>query len=208
MKIITNIKRNKNKKNRFSIFVNENYFCSISENILKKNNIIIGMKVNDLDIEKINFEDNTFKAKEYALNLLSYRSRSCQEINNKLNEKNFKIEVINHVIDELKFKKLLNDYEFAKMLTRHNLRNKKLGPISARNELFKKGIDEPTINLIISDIYTNVMKKKIIKEIFDKKNKNNKNMNKKELNKIINHIRRKGFNWEDIQPVVINYLEI
>ena len=41
MKVITNIIINKNNKNRLSIFVDENYFFSVSENILK-NNIIVG----------------------------------------------------------------------------------------------------------------------------------------------------------------------
>lgn len=208
MKVITNIIRNKNNKNRLSIFVDENYFFSVSENILKKNNIIVGMEIKDLDVDKINFEDNISKAKEYALNLLSYRSRSCYEINDKLIKKKFNNDVVSHVINDLKNIKLLDDYEFAKILTTHNLRYKKLGPLSARNELFKKGIDQSIINLIISETYDNQMKQKIIKEIFDKKNRTNTKMDKKKLNKIINFIRRKGFNWEDIKPVVINYLEV
>ena len=72
----------------------------------------------------------------------------------------------------------------------------------------KKGIDQSIINLIISETYDNQMKQKIIKEIFDKKNRTNTKMDKKKLNKIINFIRKKGFNWEDIKPVVINYLEV
>ena len=101
MKVITNIIRNKNNKNRLSIFVDENYFFSVSENILKKNNIIVGMEIKDLDVDKINFEDNISKAKEYALNLLSYRSRSCYEINDKLIKKNFNNDVVSHVINDL-----------------------------------------------------------------------------------------------------------
>jgi len=207
MKIVTNIKRNKNN-NRVSIFLDEIYFLSVSEYVLNKNNISIGMKINDFDIDKINFENNLSKAKECVLNLLAIRARSSSEIKNKLIKKKFSNEVIFNVIEHLKKNKLLDDYEFAKMFANHNLKNKKLGPLAAKNELFKKGIDQSTIEIVVSKIYDNKTKYNIIREIFEKKNKINKKMDKKELNKIINYIRRKGFNWEDIQPVVVKYFEV
>ena len=207
MKIVTNIKRNKNN-NRVSIFLDEIYFLSVSEYVLNKNNISIGMKINDFDIDKINFENNLSKAKECALNLLAIRARSSSEIKNKLIKKKFSNELIFNVIEHLKKNKLLDDYEFAKMFANHNLKNKKLGPLAAKNELFKKGIDQSTIEIVVSKIYDNKTKYNIIREIFEKKNKINTKMDKKELNKIINYIRRKGFNWEDIQPVVVKYFEI
>ena len=54
MKVITNIIRNKNNKNRLSIFVDENYFF-LFRKIFKKNNIIVGMEIKDLDVDKDQF---------------------------------------------------------------------------------------------------------------------------------------------------------
>ena len=39
------------------------------------------------------------------------------------------------------------------------------------------------------------------------KTKKPKKYSEKELNKIINYVRRRGYNWEDIQPVIVDFYE-
>jgi len=207
MQKITDIKINKSNIKRSSVYIDNAFSFSVSKYVLNKNSISVGLNINDLDIKNLIFEDNFLKAKESAINLLSFRARSSKEIIDKLIKKKFSDAIISKVIDDLIQNKFLDDNEFARMYASDKIRNKKLGPISLQNELFKKGIRKSIIDSIIKEFYNNETKKNLIKDIFYKKSNYQSKLDKKELNKIINYIRRRGYNWEDIQPIVVGFYE-
>jgi len=207
MQKITDIKINKNNIKRSSVFIDNSFSFIVSKYVLNKNRIKIGLNINDLDIKNLIFEDNFFNAKKIALNLLAFKGRSSKEIIDRLVKKEFSNEIISNIIDDLIKNKFLNDYEFARVYALDKIRNKKLGPLLLKNELFKKGISKSIIDSIIKEFYDNETKKKLITDIFNKKTNYQIKLDKKELNKIINYVRRRGYNWEDIQPVIVDFYE-
>ena len=207
MQKITDIKINKNNIKRSSVYIDNAFSFSASKYVLNKNSISIGLNINDFEIKNLIFEDNFFKAKEIALNLLSFRARASKEIIDRLIKKEFSDEIISNVIDDLIQNKFLDDNEFARIYASNKIRYKKLGPILLQNELFKKGIRKSIIDSIIKEFYDNETKKRLITDIFNKKSNHQSKLDKKELNKIINYVRRKGYNWEDIQPIIVDFYE-
>jgi len=67
------------------------------------------------EINKKTLEQNTKKAQSYSLRLLAIRLRTEKEIKNKLEDKSFSKETIEHLVSKLKEVKLLNDEIFTKL---------------------------------------------------------------------------------------------
>ncbi len=88
------------------------------------------------------------KAKNYSYRLLSYRSRSCKEIRERLKRKKFSKKIVDRTIKELKELNYLNDREFSSTWVDIRLSAHPCGRRLVEQELRKKGIDEGIIEEI------------------------------------------------------------
>ncbi|SVB94366.1 uncharacterized protein METZ01_LOCUS247220, partial [marine metagenome] len=68
------------------------------------------------------------EARDSANRLLGFRMRSVFEMKRRLKEKDFDQEEIDHTIQNLINKNLLNDEEFGRAFVKEKVRNKKIGP--------------------------------------------------------------------------------
>jgi len=82
------------------------------------------------------------KAKSYALRLLAIRPRSIKEIKDKLALKNFPLEDIDAVVNELSSKNYLNDLEFAQAFLRDRIANNPKGVALLKRELRRRGVED------------------------------------------------------------------
>ena len=90
-------------------------------------------------------KDKVRKARDYALNLLTYRPRSCQEIRNKLKGRDYDEKVVEEVINRLRELDLLDDTRFAYSWAESRLLNKPMGRRLLEQELRRKGIGKEII---------------------------------------------------------------
>ncbi|MCK4261812.1 RecX family transcriptional regulator, partial [bacterium] len=111
---ITAIERQKHRPRRRSLFIDGNFVCGVDEEIVLKLNLEVGQEVNQEEISRIIFKEETRKAKEYALNLLSFRPRSSKEVRDRLKRKDYDEKVIEEAVENLGRIGLLNDEEFAR----------------------------------------------------------------------------------------------
>ena len=136
--------------------------------------------------------------------LLSYRQRSKKELKDTFVSKGYNIENVLNVIDELEQRKYINDALFTKMMATHLIREKKLGRYLVEQKLFQHGIDSSLMNPIITSLYKKYPESKTIKEILNKRNISKKDSLKNKI-KTISHLKRKGFQFEDINIVIEAY---
>ena len=136
-----------------------------------------------------------------ALHLLKYRARSCRELNNRLQQKNFSNSKINEVIDYLIELGYLDDEGFASLFASDKIKQYGVGPIYLHSELSKHNIPDEQINNAIQRGYKNFPLDELIINHINKRNKilNSKNIFVKKR-KIIQFLQRKGFIWEQISP--------
>ncbi len=87
-----------------------------------------------------------------ALNLLSYRARSTQELREKLEEKGFEPSEIKKTIDRLTGAGYLNDEDFARERAGSRLRNKNWGTVKIAFELKTKGISPDIITRVLDEV--------------------------------------------------------
>jgi regulatory protein len=98
-------------------------------------------------------DDERQKAKDFALNYLSYRSRSCKEVYDRLRRKGYDEEVIKQVVDYLIDLKYLDDRKFACDWSSFLIDRKMAGRKLIRHELYRRGIAEDIIEETIRRIY-------------------------------------------------------
>ena len=189
------------------------YFHAVLDNgdeyILHGNSIIqYNIKENQLVENKVIQKALDYSEKESIkhkiIMLLSYRKRSKKELKDVFVSKGYKIENILNVIDELEQRKYINDILFARMMASHLIKEKKLGRYLVEQKLSWHEIDATVIDPIISSLYKKYPESKTIKEILNKKNISNENSLKNKI-KLINHLKRKGFHFEDINNVLEAY---
>jgi len=138
---INRIEKQKNKKNRYSLFSQKEFILGISEEVLIKFNLRAGQKLSKQNIEKIKENELYVTLRDQAFRFLARRPHSRRELKEKLLRKGYSSEATLSVLRELQEKKYINDTEFAKLLIKDEIRLKKNGPILIKNKLLLKGIE-------------------------------------------------------------------
>jgi len=127
MKKITKIEQQKKNKSRYSIFINEEYSFSVSEDAVVKYSLAKNMELDDDFLEDILKAEEQNKANSYGLKLLSYRGRSEKEIRDKMREKGYELEIVEKTTEFLKEYDYINDSVFAENFIKDRINIKKLG---------------------------------------------------------------------------------
>jgi regulatory protein len=145
MAVISKITIQKKNKERYNIFLDEEYAFSVDEAILISYNLRKGLEVTKEFLADIVDEDHIRKGYQSAINYLSYRMRSVKEVQDYLRKKELENEVINKIVDRLMNEKYLSDSEFAKAFVQTRLNLTLKGPEAIRRELIEKGVGEAEI---------------------------------------------------------------
>ena len=98
-------------------------------------------------------ESSYLKAKNAALRLLSYRSRSVKEVQRRLQSR-FSGDVIDRTVSDLRRQGLLDDLAFAKAWREQRERFRPRGLAVIRQELQKLGVDRDVVREALSDFDT------------------------------------------------------
>lgn len=142
MPTITKIAQQKRKKDRYSIFIDEEYTFSVEEDVLVRYDLAKGKSLTKEEIEEITESDTYHRAYLMAINYLSYRMRSIEEMNTYLNKKEvdpgWKEQIIVRLIEE----KHLDDTAFANAYVRDRMHQTSKGPRLIERELLSKGINK------------------------------------------------------------------
>ncbi|MFF5996688.1 recombination regulator RecX [Lysinibacillus sp. KU-BSD001] len=142
MQVITKIGRQKNNKERYNIYLNDEYAFAVDEGTLIKFGLIKGKVLEQFDIDEITYEDEIAKAFNKALSFLSFQMRSEYEVKKKLFDAGYGEAVVLEAIRKLEALGFLNDETYSKALLETKKRTMKKGPRAIRQDLKKKGIDK------------------------------------------------------------------
>jgi len=202
---ITAIKVNKKRLNRRSIFIDGQFAFSVSEGIFFQHNLEEGGELSDKQIKELTTADEFDKAKQAAVNLLSYRPRSIKEVSRRLVHKGWNQDLADRVTGELVDKGYLNDEEFAAIFARDRAKNKCLGPIALKSELIKTGVAQKIIEQTIEAVYSQYPADELIQRLMKKRGIDlDVPLVMKEKQRFINLLKRKGFTWDQMESVVRN----
>lgn len=195
---ITNIQAQKKRPGYYNLFVDDRFFCSLSDLQLAGLDLKIGQIVTQAKLDIIKNNSDQRKVYDRALFYLQYGPRTISQMQTYLEKKGYNQNHINSVIDRLKKENYLNDNDFAQswIRTRQSLkpRSKKM----LKLELIKKGLDKKIIENALSS-NDEIDEKETIKKLVDKKMKQIKYKDKQ---KLISFLARQGFSYADIKEVL------
>ncbi len=110
-----------------------------------------------------NPERSKRKTFDRAVNLLTYKPRSIEELRTRLLEKVWtNEEIVDEVIEKLKEYNYLNDEQFATSFASSKIRQKAIGKRRLQQDLYRKKVDKETIEKVLENAFEETPEEEII----------------------------------------------
>jgi regulatory protein len=158
-------------------------------------NLAVGQQLNQQDFNALKAEAERIIVLQKAVDLLSRREHSTQELRLKLKKRDYDQSVIEQVISTLRDKGYLDDVRFAAMWIRSRLRKKPESPFALKAGLMNKGVDADTAETAIreaevdwQDVLETAVKKKLDKTADPKK--------------VLAYLVRRGFSYPEVMKAL------
>ncbi|PIP12442.1 MAG: hypothetical protein COX49_05645 [bacterium (Candidatus Stahlbacteria) CG23_combo_of_CG06-09_8_20_14_all_40_9] len=188
------ISKIKKGKKRFNIYIDGEFSLAVSEETLLKMDLYEGKELTEEELGKIrNLEENV-RAKDYALNLLSYRPRTRRELLRRLKEKKFTPDIAEKTVSRLEQSGLINDYDFAVYFI-ETFRDRR-GIYRLKNDLFRLGVKREVIDRALADVPVDGKKTAI--NLIDRWLRTHRTRDDKTKRKLINYLVQRGISWSII----------
>jgi len=191
------ISRIKKGKKRYNIYIDGEFSLAVSEETLLKMDLYDGKELTEEKLGKIrNLEENV-RAKDYALNLLSYRPRTRRELLRRLKEKKFALAIAEETVSKLEQSGLVNDYDFAVYFV-ETFRDRR-GIYRLKNDLFRLGVEREVIDRVLADVP--VDEKETATNLIDRWLRVHRTRDEKTRRKLINYLVQRGISWSIISDL-------
>ena len=194
---ITSIKQQLKRADRCSIYIDEQYAFSLSQNGLLESKLAVGDEISDKELADYQRKSEEGKLYDRLLNLLSIRPRSEWELRSYLKRKKTDPQLSHELIERLRAKGYVDDKDFARRWVESR---RLLKPTSRRKlwqELKTKNIAEEIIAEVLAEDETE--ETQVIRELIAKKRKQIKYHDEQ---KLMQFLARQGFNYGDIKEAL------
>ena len=201
--LITSIEKQKRSKKRWNIYVEGDFFCGLYADTILKYGLHVNQDFNEAKLHEIKDYDEYIYGKETALNYLSYRIRTINEIKKKLKEKKVSAKTSGKIIKYLEDAGLINDEEFARTLIEENIKRKPVGIKVLKQKLFEKGVPKQIGEKVLESVFEKVSEKELALQNFNKlipKLKGKEKIEQKK--KVYEFLTRKGFSYDVIREII------
>lgn len=141
----------KKDDNTVVIYLDNNEKLFLSYEVLLKNGLKKGSEISEDRFSLLVVQNRKYHIRQKAITFLAKRIHSKRELENKLRKKNYEIDLIKAVLDELEAKRLIDDNAFTNQFSDEKLNRKKWGLQKVKSELFKKGISADIINNVLKN---------------------------------------------------------
>jgi regulatory protein len=193
---ITALKQQLKRPDRFSIYVDGRFSFSLSDQQLADCDLTVGREITLADLAEYKQQSQTGKALVAAYRLLSYRSRSCHEMKQRLAAKGYDEDTIEQVNQKLSRLRLLDDENFAQLWTQQ-LKSRTKSRSRLKSDLAQKRISPDLIEQAMTDLDED-HDREAIKQLIQKQ------LNKKtpDRQKLVGYLVRQGFRLGQVLQVI------
>lgn len=139
---------------RVSVFVDGQFAFGINRDLVLEFDLKKGLEVTAELQRKILERESYFKARSTALNYISYRDRTEQEIRRRLERADFAEPVMEATVEYLRDKGLLDDRAFAVNYAESRFRSGGYGPMRVRSDLRRKGVGRHMADEVVEDVFS------------------------------------------------------
>lgn len=201
MPTITKIVQQKRKKDRYSIFLEGEYSFSVEEDVLVQHALTKGKTLTQADIDDITQKDDYQRAYLMAIQFLSYRMRSIEEMNAYLQKKEIDPHWIADIIESLLKNQYLDDQRFAEMFVRDRMHQTSKGPQVINRELAEKGVNKQAIDAALVQFSEDIQKEHAAHWLEKERRKRSKDSLKKREEKLRIKMLQRGYSGSVVTAV-------
>lgn len=148
---ITAIERQKRNPERVNLFLDGSFAFGLPVTAVADFRLSSGRALTPHEIEELKELDDTAKAIDAAIRLLTSRPRSVREIRDRLRRKEYDDVTIEHVIERLREWRYIDDEAFARYWVENRESNRPRGRRLLEQELRLKGIERQTVSTAIEE---------------------------------------------------------
>ncbi len=189
-------KYEKKGNGNYLIYLSDNQKYKINEDVILKHKLLYKKEIDEYQLQEILQDNNNYDIYNRCVKYISVRLRSINEMKCYMERLNVQKDLIEEVLTKLIKNKLLDDELFTKAYIKDKLNFTSKGPLLIEAELKKENIDETIIAKYISTIDTDLIDKKINKQITKLINSNKNKPNLK--NKIYSNLMNLGYPYSQI----------
>lgn len=191
----------KRKKDRYSIFLDGEYSFSVEEDVLVQHALTKGKTLTKADIDDITERDDYQRAYLMAIQFLSYRMRSVEEMNAYLQKKEVDAHWISQIIASLIKDQYLDDRRFAEMFVRDRIHQTSKGPQVISKELSEKGVNKEDREAALSQFANNIQEDHAAHWLEKERRKTSKDSLKNREEKLRVKMLQKGYSSNVVTAV-------
>ena len=189
---ITAINMQTKIKERCNLFLDGEYYASVTLETVMKNRLKVGMDVEKEQLSQIITENERSEALSKATDYISKYLKTKREVKDYLLRKGYSEEIAWFCIDKLKEYGYVNDQEYSKRFIQSNSKNQ--GKRLLEYKLMMKGVKKEDIGVAYDN--SDVDAKENAKNVAEK-HLRNKEINKENLAKTYRYLIGKGFSYEE-----------
>jgi len=201
---ITRIEPQKRRKNRFSIFVDDEFAFGVDADLLVEFQLYEGAELDDARLAQVREESERRKARERAYRLLASRDRSEHEMRSRLKEIGFGPDVVEQTVAKLREQGYLNDARFAVDFARSQLATHPVGRRELEWRLRNKGLADAIVAEAVEAAYAERDERTLALELARARVRRYRNEpdERKVKKRVADFLARRGFSWEIISDIL------
>lgn len=199
---ITLLEVQKRNKERVNVYLDGEYTFSLP--IIEAAKLRKGQVLDEQEISELREIDSIARAVDRAVNFLSYRPRSIDEVRRNLEKKDIAESVIDLAIEQLIALGYVDDTAFARFWVENRSQFKPRGQRALRYELRQKGVNDAIISEVLGDVddYNNAYK--VAQTRIQRFKGTDIDTFRKKMGSFL---QRRGFNYDTTKEVVNQIIE-
>jgi regulatory protein len=194
---ITGLIAQKRNKDRVSVYLDGEFAFGLAA--IEAIKLHKGQILGDEDIERLRALDEIERTHERALNLLSYRPRSTEEVRRRLQSAGFSEHAVETTLERLSRSALLDDLAFARYWVDNREQFKPRGARALRQELRQKGVPDAFITEALDKLDEEELAYRVGRERFQRLRNLDEATCRKRLG---DFLLRRGFSYEIVRDVM------
>ena len=202
MDTITAIEPQKRRENRRSVFVNGQFVAGVDREVVLALGLRVGQQVNEDRLSEMLRAENVQRARQVALNLLSYRQRSADELTRRMVLKGYPEDVVEEALTALARADLVNDERFSKDWVANRLQYKPMGKVRMAWELRQKGVAQELVERAVEDVDSETEYQLALGLAQRKIDRIGADASDEERRRMASFLRRRGFGWDVTNRVI------
>ena len=203
MPTVTRISEQKRRANRRNIDLDGSFAFGCNVNVVAKFRLREGMTLSEEQVQEIQLREVRQECFDGAIRLLESRLQSTAEMRRKLMRKEFGQTIVDAVIADLVRLGYLDDERFARAKALSAAEHKLHGKRRAKVELLKAGVKSDVADKVLGDIYESTDTLAAARALAEKQAPRLKKLDPQVARRrLIGMLQRRGFDYDDIKPVV------